>query len=471
MRPHASSKSSSQLALNLKSFAITKNAFLPEHSPCKALSNAYYQAWEAVALSLPALLATGELRTAIRSLPILSVDFLQSEAEWRRAYVILGFMMHGYIWGGDHPEEVLPPQITVPLLQVSNHLELPPVLTYAAASLWNFSSDQDDFSDLESIETLFTFTGTESESWFFLISVAIESKAASAIPVMLLALDAVKEKDFATITQALWQLRTCIQDLHGLLQRMYERCDPTVFYHKIRPFLAGSKNMEAAGLPRGIFYDEGGERGEWRSLRGGSNGQSSLIQFFDIVLGVDHSTPIPGQKSFHQEAREYMPGPHRRFLSYVELLGSIQKLAVAAKLSPDPFQMQLCEAYTAATEALATFRSEHMQIVTRYIILPARSAARGVGSKRLDVEKRPQNLASLTISAHEGSQKLRGTGGTMLVPFLRKARDVTIEAGRLDKKAGVVLLSGQRWFYGLFLLAMPCFFVLLLTPQHLPLLQ
>lgn len=344
-------------------------------------------------------------------------------------------------------------------------------MTYAAASLWNFSSDEGDFSDLESIKTLFTFTGTESESWFFLISVAIESKAASAIPAMLLALDAVREKDFTTITQALWQLRTCIQDLHGLLQRMYERCDPAVFYHKIRPFLAGSKNMEAAGLPRGIFYDEGGDKGEWRSLRGGSNGQSSLIQFFDIVLGVDHSTPIPGQQSFHEEAREYMPGPHRRFLSYVELLGSIQKLAIAAKLSRDPVQVRLCEAYTAATEALAMFRSEHMQIVTRYIILPARSAGQGVGSRRLDVEKRPQNLASLTISAREGSYKLRGTGGTMLVPFLRKARDVTIEAGRLDKNAGVLLLSGQRWFYGLFLLAMPCFFVLLLTPQHLSLLQ
>ena len=46
--------------------------------------------------------------------------------------------------------------------------------------------------------------------------------------------------------------------------------------------------MSVAGLPKGVFYDEGDGRGEWRMYSGGSNAQSSLIQFFDIVLGVEH---------------------------------------------------------------------------------------------------------------------------------------------------------------------------------------
>lgn len=49
--------------------------------------------------------------------------------------------------------------------------------------------------------------------------------------------------------------------------------------------------MGHSGLPRGVFYDEGDGNGEWRHNSGGSNAQSSLIQFFDVVLGVEHGPP------------------------------------------------------------------------------------------------------------------------------------------------------------------------------------
>ncbi|PTB53962.1 hypothetical protein M431DRAFT_508997 [Trichoderma harzianum CBS 226.95] len=62
------------------------------------------------------------------------------------------------------------------------------------------------------------------------------------------------------------------------------------FYHRVRPFLADSKNMGAAGLPRGVFYDESDGKGEWRQLQGGSNGQSCLIQLLDVVLGIEHNS-------------------------------------------------------------------------------------------------------------------------------------------------------------------------------------
>lgn len=47
--------------------------------------------------------------------------------------------------------------------------------------------------------------------------------------------------------------------------------------------------MTAAGLPYGVFYDVGEGHGEWHQYSGGSNAQSSLIQTFDIFLGVNHS--------------------------------------------------------------------------------------------------------------------------------------------------------------------------------------
>jgi indoleamine 2,3-dioxygenase len=52
------------------------------------------------------LLLSKRLRAVIDSLPILPAVHLETESEWRRAYTVLIFMAHGYIWGGDKPSEV-----------------------------------------------------------------------------------------------------------------------------------------------------------------------------------------------------------------------------------------------------------------------------------------------------------------------------------------------------------------------------
>lgn len=195
-----------------------------------------------------------------------------------------------------------------------------------------------------------------------------------------------------------------------------------VFYYQIRPFLAGSKNMASSGLPRGVFYDEGDGKGQWREFCGGSNGQSSLVQFFDLVLGVDHkgnatSPSAAVEKSYHQEVREYMPGPHRKFLQHVACMGSIRELALLPPETDE--QRRLQTAYVAATEALSDFRNKHIKIVTRYIVLPSKQPWKGPAR---------QNLAS----SSSATKVLTGTGGTLLMPFLKQARDETTDTGRLE---------------------------------------
>lgn len=106
---------------------------------------------------------------------------------------------------------------------------------------------------------------------------------------MLKAMDAAQSNDPEVVTLALVKFAQCVKEIGAMLKRMDEECTPDVFYNQIRPFLAGSKNMSLAGLPNGVFYDEGEGKGEWRQYSGGSNAQSSLIQFFDVALGVEHS--------------------------------------------------------------------------------------------------------------------------------------------------------------------------------------
>lgn len=286
---------------------------------------------------------------------------------------------------------------------MSARLEVPPVLTCAAANLWNFSCGGKDFSNLNDLQALVSFTGTESESWFLAGGVAIEAIGARVVQPVLEALQAIEARDYMVIIKAMEALKQCIDDSTASLARMYEKCDPMTFCHRIRPFYAGSKNMEAAGLPRGVFYDEGNGNGGWKKFQGGSNGQSSLIQFFDIVLGIEHNDLTNTKReSFHAEARDYMPGPHRRFLEHVSDMGSIRELVLAAAPISDE-QHRLKAAYIAATDALSNFRSKHIQVVTRLVTLPSKKAS-GVTEV--------------------------GTAGTSILPFLKNVRDTTIAAGR-----------------------------------------
>ncbi|KAF3352157.1 hypothetical protein VDGD_10523 [Verticillium dahliae] len=417
-----------------REFGITNNGFLPAEAPLPHLPSAYYAPWERVIHHLPELLSSRRFHDEVRKLPVLSTSQLSSEPEWRRAYVILSFFTHAWVWGGEKAEEVLPPAVSVPILRVAKHLELPPVATYAALNLWNFSSSSTDFTDLDKLESLHTFTGTRDEAWFYLVSVAMEAEGAHIVSSMLNGLDAIKSRDYNTITSSIESLTSSIRKTGALLERMYEACDPMCFFYKIRPFLAGSKNMAAAGLPNGVFYDEGNGKGSWQQLRGGSNGQSSLIQFLDVVLGVEHmshgnfkseSNPKASKEpTFHQQVREYMPGPHRRFLEHVRLLGSIRELAM---LPPQTkAQERLHDAYQAATRALTDFRNKHLQIVARYIVLPSQKAKGTATAGKVD-------LASVSETTKD-SKQLTGTGGTPLMPFLKQTRDETAQAGDLSRR-------------------------------------
>ncbi|KAH8898918.1 Indoleamine 2,3-dioxygenase [Thozetella sp. PMI_491] len=439
MSPHAIAMPSQDYK-SLGKYAVSRNGFIPESAPLRLLPHQYYQPWELVVQHLAPSLKAQTLRAQVDAMPVLSTAYLTTEPEWRRAYSVLGFLTHAYIWGGDKAAERLPASISVPFLEVASHLELPPVATYAALNLWNFTSTSSDFTDLDAIHAIHTFTGTEDESWFYMISVAMETRGSYIIPIMMKALDAAKRHDYTTISQALKDFSRCIGALGLILERMYEKCDPQVFYHQIRPFLAGSKNMGAAGLPRGVFYENGKGQGEWMQLRGGSNGQSSLIQFLDVILGVEHtsegnSNPHRSQAdppsltetkiSFHEEVRGYMPGPHRRFLEHAGQMGSIRNLAAQTGTTHE--QQEFRESFQAATRALVEFRNKHLQIVTRYIVVPSR---RDHADGRTNLAT--ASTRSMASSTERGaSAELTGTGGTALLPFLKQSRDETQEAGNL----------------------------------------
>lgn len=96
---------------NLEDFGLSPElGFLPDCPPLACLSDPYYAPWESLVANLVPLVKSHKIRDVVDSLPVLSPDGLVSDAERRRAYMILGFFAHSYIWGGANACEVRLPQ-------------------------------------------------------------------------------------------------------------------------------------------------------------------------------------------------------------------------------------------------------------------------------------------------------------------------------------------------------------------------
>jgi len=130
--------------------------------------------------------------------------------------------------------------------------------------------------------------------------------------------------------------------------------------------------------------------------------------------------------------RDYMPGPHRRFLERLASVANIRPFVDAHRDNQD-----LCDSFDSCLAMLRGFRDKHIQIVSRYIIIQAKNAKK----INTDAAKVTRNVFSIpdnvtpTASAQKsnlastGATKngLTGTGGTALIPFLKQARDETGE--------------------------------------------
>ncbi|KAJ3803985.1 Indoleamine 2,3-dioxygenase, partial [Lentinula aff. lateritia] len=315
------------------------------------------------------------------------------------------------------------------------------VLTYSDDVLYNWSSGADG-----GLRVLTSFTGTESESHFYLTSARIELIGVKALGVMQGSLDELFVGDGIAkrrIAGFLGELAGVVGEMEAELNRMYGGCDPGVFYDRIRPWFQG----EAEGdtwVFEGIELDP---RLEYpRHLGGPSAGQSSLIHALDIFLGVQHhhhphSDPnSSSDDTFLARMQLYMPRHHRNFLSHLRVQDANRSLrawvleAAAAAEEEEDSTQSLLDAYNAAVTALKKFRDAHIVLVARYIIGPAARARANEGQTQSDDSNRESqsdsNAEVDTKESHRqtGTQALKGTGGTHLARFLKSVRNTTHDA-------------------------------------------
>lgn len=120
-----------------------------------------------------------------------------------------------------------------------------------------------------------------------------------------------------------------------------------------------------------------------------------------------------------------MPPGHRDFLTYVEQHNNLRDYVTRPETPTE-----IKQAYDNAVTSLVNLRNIHLRIVARYIVTPSRNppAAYVKLNKSLNlatISSNPQDTGARTKTSEQG---LHGTGGTMLMPFLKRTRDETKSA-------------------------------------------
>lgn len=366
--------------------------FLPAPDPLDRLPNDF-SPWDEMGQTLPKLLMTGKVRSFLKEMPLLDATRLRDDHERKRAMVVLSFLGHAYVWGEKETVNSIPACLGLPWHQLARMLGRPPVLSYASYALDNWRRlDLHRPLDPGNIVLLQNFLGGQDEEWFVLIHVAIEAKAGPALAAIIAAQHAIVNDQPEIVTEELATIARTLGSMHDILLRMPERCDPYIYFRRVRPYIHGWANHPS--LPAGIIY-EGVEdySGIAQSFRGETGAQSSIIPALDAALGIAHAEDR--LHSYLKEMRDYMPPKHRAFIERVEAGPSVRDYVLRHRDA----RPSLREAYNTAVDGIELFRSTHLEYARNYIVKQSQ------GGKH-----NPRDV---------------GTGGTPFVPYLKKHRAET----------------------------------------------
>jgi len=372
--------------------------FLPKKVPSQSYSidSDSCSRIEEICSNLPKLLLTGKVQSTIdglskKDLSIKQLLVNQMGKDLKLAMAQLSFIAHAYIWGDVKPHGKLPEALAKPWVEVAKRLGRPPILSYASYCLDNwFLINEDEGISLENVGLINNFLGGVDEDWFVTIHVCIEDAASDAIEACQKIAQCNETSSEKEILNLLNQITESMKKVNLIFARMPEKCDPYIYYHRVRPFIFGTKDNP--DLKKGLIY-EGQFENKPQFFRGETGAQSSIIPSLDGALQISHTKD--NLRHYLNEMRDYMPPKHREFINSLENKSMLKQLISDSN--------KLIKKYNDCLEEIRVFRAMHLEYAGTYI------------HKQSQIEN-PFGRGGSTIT---------GTGGTPFMKYLKKHRDET----------------------------------------------
>ncbi len=378
-------------AVRLVDFGLSEEfGYLPHYDPAQSLSPGNEE-WDEFALDIPKLLMGSDFRKRVKELKPFDISALKGEPDVQRAMMILSYIGQSYQWSDNEPAHTLPKNLALPWYQVGKLVGRPPILSYQSYANDNWRRlDTTGPVECGNIALLQCFLGGQDEEWFILIHIDIEKKAGKALKAIEDAQAAVVKDDADALEEALENLRASLAAMYQVLCRMPEKCDPYIYFHRVRPYIFGWRNNPS--LPNGVVYEGVDEyKGVGQTFRGETGAQSAIIPAMDGVLGIDHENDV--LREYLMEMRTYMPPKHVAFIEAVERGPSVREMVKKVN------RRTLISLFNTCVEIVGDFRAKHLEYAGTYIHAQAQ--------------------------ATPGNPSAVGTGGTPFMVYLRKHRDET----------------------------------------------
>ncbi|MDC3256838.1 indoleamine 2,3-dioxygenase [Acidimicrobiia bacterium] len=364
---------------------LLDKGFIPEEI-CLKLPDTFSDI-EKLASELPKVLANEQIEKRVSQLEIeKNIDTLTTP-QLERAMLVYSYIGHAFMWGKKNEVNMIPAQLAKTWHKISTKLERPPILSYASYALNNWKMlDSSESFDLENIVIEQNFLGGVDEDWFIMIHVAIEYEAKEI-------LSALKKYFFESGNQSnLEDALKSMKKINQLMNRMPEKCDPFIYYNRVRPYIFGWKNNPTT--PEGVVY-EGVEEYENKPqiFRGETGAQSSIVPMLDALLGVTHSDdPL---KEYLDEMRLYMPREHRDLLNALDSWSQTERPSVVESISIEDQNI-----IDETIKEVHIFRNKHLEYARVYIY--------------------EQSLTN------DSNSNIVGTGGTPFMKYLDKHLQETV---------------------------------------------
>lgn len=336
------------------------------------------------------LITAGTVHKILRQLPEIDMKAQLpglSDAQLRKLMVHYSFIIQTYVWGEETVGDVLPRNLAVPYCALAEAIGQFPLLPYSSYTLDNWGKlDPSGPIALENIYVIQNFIDGQDENWFIMVHVEIEARAGRALAAMPALIEAAKARDAAGVGAGLREVLAAWEAINPVFDRMISKCDPYIYYNRVRPYIHGWKGNPA--LPDGVLYE--GVFGDKRqSFRGQTGSQSSIVPVMDALMGISHENdPL---REYLDELHAYRPPRHRKLIE-----------AVAAESSVRPFVADCGDAalvtlYNKIVDHVQKFRTRHLEYAAHYINKQAQGA--------------------------DGNPVEVGTGGTPFMKYLKKHRD------------------------------------------------
>jgi indoleamine 2,3-dioxygenase len=379
--------------MQLSDYGLSRTrGFLSHYEIDEIALPSQFDAVKQAADDLSDLLTSGRVRHWLEQLadPVLA-DWAReaAEEEVRTAMVHYSFLVQAYVWGEAEPPASLPANLARPIVALADRLGQAPLLPYSAYVLDNWARlDKAGPINLENIRMVQNFLGGADENWFVMVHVAIEAEAGVLLDNAVQLVATAKAGEAGEAERLLVEMDGAWERIYAHFARMPGRCDPYIYFQRVRPYIHGWANNPALG--EGLVY-EGVDRFERRpqAYRGQTGSQSSIVPAMDALFGVGHSDdPL---KRFLDELHHYRPVPHRRFVEDLATQSTLREFVGNSS------SQSLKDAFNACIEQVARFRTRHLEYAASYI--------------------------NKQMASNPGNDPDVGTGGTPFMKYLKKHRD------------------------------------------------